>query len=86
MSCRTCCNCGWVHFGIPRTQAIANVENFNNFYEASTLEVQQMYGCRKATLEEYLHCFRCRGPHTEFRESKDDDCRVGCTLQPIIHE
>ena len=79
----TCTNCGWVHMGLTREYAQAEVDRFNEFYDAAAPEVQENYAGR-STIEGYEGCFRCG--KNDFRPSKDDDCPRGCTIQPTIYE
>jgi len=81
----TCNNCGWVHFGIARKSAEEEVENFNLFYDSLNEERKSWYS-GKSKIENYEKCFNCGGGYENFRKSKNEDCPVGCTIQPIIYE
>lgn len=83
---RTCLRCGWVAFGVSREHAEIQVKQFNDWIEAQPAETQAMYGNRRSCIEGYEFCFRCGGPHKNFRDAKPGDCPDGCTLQPIIVE
>lgn len=49
---RTCNNCGWVHFGVTREFAEAEVARFNAYFDALTQEQQEgIYGG-----QEILNC------------------------------
>ena len=85
MNQRTCNNCGWVHFGVTRQSAEDSVAMFNAFYEASTPEVQAMYGS-PSHIRHYLWCNVCGNSHVNFRDAKPGDCPDGCTISPIIAE
>lgn len=86
MNLRTCNHCGWVHMGVTRPHAEAEVARFNVFFEASTLEVRELYGNKPSSISAYEHCARCGGPHTNMRLSAPGDCPAGCTIGPIIME
>ena len=83
MSDRTCNQCGWVHFGVTRKFAEAEVARFNAFYEASTPSVQKQYG-GPSHIRQYLWCNACGNSHVNFRDSKPGDCPDGCTISPIV--
>ena len=84
----TCLGCGWVHFEVTERDANASVKSYNDWVigiSADDLELWDMTGKERATLRGYQHCFLCGAENaaTNFRPSKDDDCPIGCTLQPI---
>lgn len=79
----TCNNCGWVHIGVTRTQAIDWVMSFNEFYDRSSKEIQEQYG-RRSDISSYEKCFNCGNDYHNFRIAKEDDVPMGCTIQPII--
>jgi hypothetical protein len=81
----TCKQCGWVAFEVSRAHATSQVEEFNNFYRTLSQEDQEsFYGSKEASISDYERCFRCGGPHHQFRDAKEGDCPNGCTLNPII--
>jgi hypothetical protein len=83
---RICKNCGWVHFAISRQDAEAEVASFNAFYDTAGDETRAMYSDR-STIDKYMRCFSCGGPHTNFRDSTPDDTAgLGWTIQPILTE
>lgn len=86
MTLRTCNHCGWVHMGVTRQFAEAEVIRFNEYFSAQTQEVKDMFGNKHAGISEYERCDRCGGPHTEMREFTAGDCPDGCTIGPIIVE
>ncbi len=82
---RTCNKCGWVAFGVTSEYAEAEVKRFNEMYDELTAgEKERYYGSRGASMASYEKCNRCGNNYKDFRESKEDDCPVGCTLGPII--
>ena len=83
---RTCNRCGRVAFGVTREYAEEQVASMNQFLDRATADVRESYGNRRAGIEAYERCFHCGGPHTDFRDAKEGDCPVGCTLQPVITE
>lgn len=84
---RTCLKCGWVHFAVPRGHAENEIARFNAYYDTLTPKQQRdYYGADKSSIKLYEQCDRCGGPHTNFREEKEGDCPIGCTIGPIIHE
>lgn len=82
---RTCNQCGWVHFGVTREQAVKAIADFNEFYDHQPATMQQCYASR-ACIEHYSCCDVCGGPHMNFRDSVPSDCPDGCTIGPIIVE
>lgn len=83
----TCIKCGWVHMPVTREFAEASVADFNSYFDTLTKDKQDdYYGGRKSSLNSYLHCLNCGGPHTNFRPTKEGDCPMGCTIGPIIQE
>jgi adenine-specific DNA methylase len=79
----TCNKCGWVHFGVSRSWAEAQVREFNFFYDNSPPEVQEQYG-RRADIASYEKCFSCGGSYRNFHETVEGEVAAGSTLQPII--
>ena len=82
---RTCLSCGWVHFGISRKFAEAQVKGFNKWYKEQTKEVQDCYG-GESKVSDVETCLFCGGPHTNFRKAEPGDCPAGVTINPIIWE
>jgi len=85
MSHRTCNQCGWVAFGVTRAFAEAEVERFNQFYRSSPPETKELYN-GPSSIAHYECCNRCGNEYTNFRDSIETDCPIGCTLSPIIVE
>jgi len=84
---RTCNKCGWVHFAVTREHAEEEVRRFNEYFDGLTEEKQQdYYSGNKSSIKSYEKCFCCGNEYTNFRESVDGDCPVGCTIQPIIYQ
>lgn len=84
---RTCNKCGWVHFGVSIEKAEHEVKRFNEmYYELTQAEKQRYYGNKPATMESYEKCFLCGNSYKDFREAKEDDCPMGCTLGPILED
>lgn len=80
----TCKKCGWVHMGVTREHAEAEVKRFNDYYDTLSPEKQNdYYGKRRSHIGLYARCW-CG--NDQFRPSKDDDCPVGCTIGPVIYE
>ncbi len=92
MDTRTCNNCGWVAFGVTREHAQAEVDGFNKMMvdieAAGDINKIEFWGGpgRRSSITSYERCMLCNGPHTNFRDSKPDDCPEGCTINPIIVE
>lgn len=86
MNLRTCNHCGWVHMGVTRAFAEAEVIRFNEYFSAQTQEVKDMFGGKPSSISAYEHCSHCGGPHTDMREFTAGDCPDGCTIGPIIVE
>lgn len=81
----TCKKCRWVHMGVTRAFAEAEVQRFNEYF--ATLDTQQRetyYNNKPSQIENYIGCRRCGG--TEFRPSLPDDCPEGVTLNPVVYE
>jgi hypothetical protein len=84
---RTCNQCGWVAFGVTREHAEAEVKKFNAYFDTLSKDQQEeFYGGEGSSIQSYERCMLFNGPHTNFRESKPEDCPYGCTLNPIIVE
>ena len=80
----TCVNCGWVHMGISREKAQAEVDSFNEWFNLQPPEVQDSYGGKPSSIRLYEGCFHCG--KKDFRETKIGDCPNGVTIQPVIVE
>lgn len=80
----TCNQCGWVHFALPAVRVLANVDEFNTWYDCQPDEVQAHYGGH-ASIQDYTQCAFCGGSHRNFRDSLPGDCPDGCTIGPILH-
>lgn len=78
---RTCNRCGWVHFGVSRWFAEAEVQIFNSFYDNAAEETRRNFAGR-TSVQDYEKCCKCGGPFTEFRAG--GDCPLGVMLNPII--
>ena len=84
--CFTCSRCGWVHLGVTRAYAEAEVARFNAYFDAATHEVRESFGGQPAGIAEYEHCLKCGASHGQMRPSQPGDCPDGCTIGPIIVE
>lgn len=83
----TCNKCGWVHFAVSREFAEKQVEEFNQYFDSLSVgDRNDFYGGKKSTIRSYEHCFFCDNTYKDFRPSKDGDCPLGCTIQPIIQD
>ena len=93
----TCNNCGWVHFAVTRAHAKTQSKEFADFWNAASIDTKLCYfklGTTPAELPKtydadkhfarYTSCFQCGESYKNFRESKEDDCPIGCTIQPIL--
>ena len=74
-----CPTCGWLHFKISRAEALAHVQEVNE-----TLEHADSSG--KATLEAYLHCFRCGADSASFVLAQASNAPIGATIQAVVVE
>ena len=73
--------------GVSRAYAVAQVTQFNEYFNTLTAQQQQdYYGGRGSSLELYEICNCCGESHHNFRETKPGDCPDGCTIGPIIYE
>jgi hypothetical protein len=82
---RTCLRCGWVHNGVTRQYAEAEVARFNEYFDNLTVHQQvTWYGGKKSCIENYENCFRCGNSFREFRLSVAGDAPMGVTIQSII--
>lgn len=88
----TCPKCGWVSMAISREFAQAEVDSFNNMpqekrdagwgdYDESGKVIPG--SSTPATIDRYV-CMLCGG--SSFREYKEGDCPVGCTINSVIWE
>ena len=83
----TCNRCGWVHMAVTRKFAEQQVDEFNVYFDSlSDDDQQKFYRGRCASMSEYERCLFCGQTDQDFREAVDDDCPVGCTIQPTIWE
>jgi 5-methylcytosine-specific restriction endonuclease McrA len=83
----TCRTCGWVHFEVTRAFAEKEVEAFNKFYDALSLQKQEeYYGNHKVSIKDYESCGFCGGLYKNFRKTKKGECPTGCTIGPIIRK
>ena len=81
----TCNQCGWVHFVYTLEQATEEVERFNAYFDKLTSSEQwEYYGGHRSALASYTQCFSCGGSFRNFRDSKENDCPAGATIQPIL--
>ena len=82
----TCNNCNWVSFGMPLARCQEAVEQFNAYFATLSKEKQdKYYGGKGSSLDDYTHCHRCGGPHTNFRPSSEAELAkiFGSTINPI---
>lgn len=84
VTCVTCLACGRVHFQQSKLEIQEGVDNFNEFYERSLPGVRELYGNRKARLEDSKVCFGCGGSYLNFRNALDRDSPKGVTLTVIL--
>lgn len=86
----TCKKCGWVHMGVTKAWALAQVKKFNAYYRTLSVQDQHdFYGGKKSSLEkDYKYCQVCgaEGNKVNFRLFKAGDCPDGCTIGPVIYE
>lgn len=81
------CECGWVHFGVSKSDAENEVKLFNEYYDSLDKERQdKYYGGKPASIETYLHCFRCGKDYKKCVDASPDDIPEGSTIQPIMYE
>lgn len=74
-----CPACGWLHFKIPAAAAHEQIRKSN--------EMLTREDCfRKATLDMYLHCFRCGADSAGFVPAQESDAPSGATIQAVIVE
>lgn len=82
MSSCTCLKCGWVHMAYTRTQAQAEVDKFNEYYNTLDDETKSHFG-GPSSIDRYENC-HCGSK--EFREYIYGDCPIGVTISPVIWE
>ena len=70
---RTCLTCGWVYFGVSRSDA-----------EKAVASSRACAGGEVETIDRYERCFRCGGSYLNFRRSETGDLPDGCTVSAII--
>lgn len=75
-----CPRCGWVHVAIARSEAEEQVLSVN-LWLASSHE-----NSPPASLDQYLHCFRCGAPSSNFVPALSGDAPSGATLQACVLE
>jgi len=81
----TCRACGTVGYAVSRQHAKAEVENFNNWYNAQPPETREHYG-RWSRMEDYERCRGCGALGTTFRPYVPGDCPAAVTLAPVVVE
>ena len=82
----TCNNCGWIHFGVTRDFALAEVQSFKVYFNSLSIQDRENYYKNRPTrIEDYESCHRCGGTYRNFSKSKPGDCPDGCTIGPIIN-
>lgn len=80
-----CNKCGWVHFGVTREEAEAQVNEFNTYFDSLSWDQQlDNYGGKRSAISSYEHCFACGNVYTDFRPAVHEAAPIGCTLGPII--
>ena len=80
----TCLSCGWVYFQLTREQAQKQVDQFNAWYDQQSEGTKENYS-GPADIKSYECCYRCGNHYKAFRDTIDDECPRGSTLNPIIH-
>jgi hypothetical protein len=91
----TCNSCGWVSFGVSAEYVKQQTKDFGDYWDAADKKTRSQFWSEKYSpmpdkypreqhAKGYEKCFRCGGPYTNFRESKEHDCPVGCTIGPIL--
>jgi transcription elongation factor Elf1 len=84
MNLVTCNKCGYVHFEFPLEEIEQHIKTFNDFYDQLPNDRKQaFYNGHKLSLEQYKVCIRCSNDYMNFRDSVDDDCPDGWTINPI---
>lgn len=78
-----CSKCGWVHFKINKEKALANIKEFNDYYNScSSLEKNNYLGM--ASIDQYQHCFKCHASYKLAVSANETDCPQGSTIQPLL--
>lgn len=79
-----CPACGWVHVGISRADAIAEVQSFNSYFNTLIPSEQDKFGGTLVTLARYERCFQCAERSEMFERADIDRDIDGCSLQVVI--
>jgi protein-arginine kinase activator protein McsA len=80
-----CKACGWVHFGISRKFAQAEVKKFNEYFAKLDAQKQQdYYGGVASKVEDYEKCQKCGTSYKLFEQAADAIVPRGSTIGPII--
>lgn len=79
-----CLKCGWLHAGIPETDAITAVTDFNAYFSTLGLEAQASFGEQPSSLEMHKRCYTCGAPAASFLPATPGDAPLGCTLQVVM--
>ena len=85
----TCNKCGWVHMAVTEKYAKEQAASFMEYYASLDDPVASHFGegqTYEKVLSQYQGCFFCGQTDRDFREAKEGDCPVGCTIQPTIWE
>lgn len=82
-----CKKCGWIHFAVSLPYVQNWEDEWVTYWATLDDEGKDMFGVQSGPPkkdEEYLKCFRCRGPYKNFRDAKDDEIPIGSTIQGIL--
>ena len=81
-----CLACNWVHCQVSKEYVDKWEADWVIHWSTLTPEGRDAYGVNAGppSSKQYLRCFLCSGPHTNFRDALDAEIPYGSTIQPIL--
>lgn len=74
-----CPRCGWLHFAVSAESARQQVADAN-------AHLRSLGEPERASLDSYMHCFRCGEDTAGFLPAVESDAPSGVTIQPVVTE
>ena len=78
-----CRGCGWVYVAVTRAEAMAAVDEFNDFYATRAPDKESAYA-GPIKIAAYEHCRRCGASHMLACSVAHEAVPLGVTLTPLI--
>lgn len=78
-----CNKCDWVHLARTRKDVLAEIVDFNVYFDSLTRKEQQaMYGGKRHSIKNYENCSRCGNRYTDFSEVSKDSLQTILINEP----